>query len=104
MCQNLGMDRSLVIAKLREHAPELRAAGLKHVRLFGSTARGESSERSDVDLLVEFDGVKRQTLVSVGSLQARLSEILSIPVDLSSEDWMREPVRSRAVEEAILAF
>lgn len=98
------MDRSAVLEKLRQHAPELRAAGLLHVRLFGSTARRESSERSDVDLLVDFDPAKKQTLVTVGSLQTRLSEMLEAPVDLSVADWMREPVRSRAVAEAILAF
>ena len=98
------MDRQSVIAKLREHAPELQAAGLMHVRVFGSTARGENSSDSDVDLLVEFDPGKRQTLVSVGSLQSRLSELLNVRVDLSSAEWMREPMRSAAIEEAVLAF
>jgi len=98
------MDRTLVISKLREHAPELKAAGLVHVRVFGSTARGESLRDSDVDLLVEFDPRKQQTLVTVGSLQSRLSELLDVRVDLSAAEWMREPVRSRAIEEAILAF
>ena len=104
LCQNFGMDRTLVISKLREHAPELKAAGLVHVRVFGSTARGESLRDSDVDLLVEFDPRKQQTLVTVGSLQSRLSELLDVRVDLSAAEWMREPVRSRAIEEAILAF
>jgi hypothetical protein len=98
------MDQTTVIARLRQHAPELRAAGLVHVRVFGSTARGEQSQDSDVDLLVEFDPRRRQTLVSVGSLQSRLSDILSSRVDLSSVEWMREPVRSRAMAEALLAF
>jgi predicted nucleotidyltransferase len=98
------MDRSDVLEKLREHAPELRAAGLLHVRVFGSTARGESGPPSDADLLVEFDPAKRQTLVTVGSLQSRLSALLKAPVDLSAPEWMREPVCSRAVAEAILAF
>lgn len=104
ICQNSPMDRAVVIAKLREHAPELQAAGLQHVRVFGSTARGESSDQSDVDLLVDFDPARRQTLVTVGSLQSRLTEILKVRVDLSAPEWMREPVRSRALEEAILAF
>jgi predicted nucleotidyltransferase len=98
------VDQNIVITKLREHAPELRARGLVHVRVFGSTARGESSRQSDVDLLVDFDPSKKQTLVSVGNLQSRLSDILEVRVDLSSPEWMREPVRSRALEEAILAF
>lgn len=104
MCQNLPVDRNDVIAKLRDHAPELRAAGLLHVRVFGSTARGENSSQSDVDLLVDFDPTTRQTLVTVGSLQSRLTDILQVRVDLSSSDWMREPIRARALHEAVLAF
>jgi hypothetical protein len=104
MCQNLVVDRDLVIARLREHEGELRAAGLIHVRVFGSTARGEASGESDVDLLVDFDPSAKQSLVMVGSLQSRLSDILEVKVDLSSSDWMREPVRTAAAQEAILAF
>lgn len=98
------MDRWTVISKLREHAPELKAAGVMHVRVFGSFARGQNSGDSDVDLLVEFDPEKRQTLVSVGRLQGRLSELLDVRVDLSAAEWMREPVRSRATGEALLVF
>jgi predicted nucleotidyltransferase len=98
------VDRNAVIAKLRDHAPELRAAGLMHVRVFGSTARGENSRHSDVDLLVDFDPSTHQTLVTVGSLQSRLCDILQVRVDLSSPAWLREPVRARALEEAVLAF
>ncbi|UIY30190.1 DUF881 domain-containing protein [Neorhizobium galegae] len=35
------MDKDLVIAKLREHEDELRAAGAEHVSIFGSVARGK---------------------------------------------------------------
>ncbi|HTV82145.1 MAG TPA: HepT-like ribonuclease domain-containing protein [Acidobacteriaceae bacterium] len=102
MCRNRALDRNTVIAKLREHSPKLRAAGLAHGRVFGLTARGESCEGSDVDLLVEFDRSRRRMLVTVGSLQTRRSEILAVRVDLPTEAWRREPVRSRAREEAIL--
>lgn len=98
------MDQAVVLERLREHAPELKAAGLAHIRVFGSTARGESKDFSDVDLLVEFDPAKRQTLVTVGSLQTRLSELLHAPVEVSAVEWLREGVRSRAIAEAILAF
>lgn len=98
------MDRTAVISKLRQHEPELRAAGLMHVRIFGSTARGENSPLSDVDLLVDLDPARSHTLVTLGSLQSRLAEILNTPVDLSAREWMREPVRSRALEESVLAF
>ena len=51
MCQSLGMDKDRIIVILRDHAPELKAAGLVHLRVFGSVARGEASPQSDVDLM-----------------------------------------------------
>lgn len=98
------MDRLSVIRTLREHESELREAGIMHLRLFGSLARDEGLPDSDIDLLAEFDKTKRLSIVRVGSLQSRLSDLLGREVDLSSAEWMREPVRSRALREAILAF
>jgi hypothetical protein len=98
------MDREAVISKLREHEQELKAAGIAHLRLFGSVAREEASSASDVDLMADFDSSLRLTLVRVGSLQCRLAELLGADVDLSSAEWMKEPVRSRAMREAVIAF
>lgn len=98
------MDKERILATLRDHAPELKAAGLVHLRLFGSVARGDASSRSDVDLLAEFDVSKPVTLVTVGRLERRLSDLLGVAVDLSSSRWLREPVRERAMEEAVVAF
>lgn len=98
------MDKRCVIEKLRDHQSELRAAGIVHLSVFGSVARDQSSISSDIDLLADFDKSQRLTLVKVGSLQSRLSKMLGAKVDLSSVEWMREPVRSRALREAVLAF
>lgn len=98
------MDKGLVLERLRLHETELRAAGIVRLRVFGSVARNEASSASDVDLLADFDQSKRMTLVKVGSLQNRLSQLLGAPVDLSSPEWMREPVKSKALREAVIAF
>ena len=100
------MDKDRILAILRQHAPELKAAGLLHLRVFGSVARGEASphSHSDVDLLAEFDTSKRITLVTLGSLQSRLTDLLGAEVDLSSAAWMKEPIRHQALQEAVLAF
>ncbi len=104
MAQNIGMDKRFIIERLVQHERELRAAGILHIRVFGSVARDEASAASDVDLLADFDKSKRMTLVKVGSLQSRLSEMLGARVDLSSTEWMREPVKSKALREAVIAF
>jgi predicted nucleotidyltransferase len=98
------MDKDRIIVILREHAPELRAAGLVHLRVFGSVARGEASPQSDVDLMADFDRSKRLTLLTVGRLERRLGDLLGLKVDLSAAEWMKEPVRKQALREAVIAF
>lgn len=49
------MEKDRVIVILREHAPEPKKAGVKHLRVFGSVARYDNSASSDVDLLADFD-------------------------------------------------
>ena len=98
------MDRGYVIQTLRAHEPELKAAGIVHLRLFGSVARGESSAESDVDLMVDLETSKRLSLVGMAHLENRLADLLGAKVDLSPADWMKEPVRERAVRESVLAF
>lgn len=98
------MNESYVIETLRLHEPELRAAGIVHLRLFGSVARGEARADSDVDLMAEIDRSKRLTLFGLAGLENRLSDLLGVKVDLSPANTMKEAVRARADREAIRAF
>jgi len=98
------MERDRVIVILREHAPELKDAGVMHLRVFGSVARGDASSTSDVDLLADFDKSRQLTLVTLGGLESRLTDLLGVKVDLSSPEWMRESVRDRVLQEAVLVF
>ncbi len=50
------MNCDEVIDRLRRSEDDLHRLGMRSLRLFGSVARGEAAEESDVDLLVEFDG------------------------------------------------
>jgi len=93
------MDRGAVIETLRRHESELKAAGVVHLRLFGSVARGEP-----IDLVADPDPARRLTLVSMARLENMLSDLLKAQVDLAISSTMREPVRARAEREAVLAF
>lgn len=104
MWQIVIMDNRAVLNTLRTHEPELKAAGIVHLRLFGSVARGEANERSDIDLMVDLDRSQRLTLVRLARLENRLTDLLGTKVDLSCSDAMRDPVRKRALREAVLAF
>jgi predicted nucleotidyltransferase len=98
------MNKDQVIAKLREHEPELKSAGIVRLAVFGSVARGDNSIGSDVDLLADFDKSKHFTLLTLGRLENRLADLLGTKVDLSSPEWLKESVKSRVLREAISAF
>lgn len=98
------MNRDEVINKLRAHESELKAAGIVRLAVFGSVARGDNSPESDVDLLADFDATRRYTLLTMGRLENRLADLLGTRVDLSSPEWLKEPVRNRVLREAVLAF
>ena len=98
------MDRKAVIETLQRHELELRAAGVVHLRLFGSLARGEQTADSDIDLMADLDPSQRRTLVSMARLENMLSDLLKAQVDLAISSSLREPVRTRAEREAVLAF
>ena len=71
-----------VVANLREHAPELRTRGVRHLYVFGSVARGDARVDSDVDLAIEVDPASDFSLITLGSVAADLEEWLDRGVDL----------------------
>jgi uncharacterized protein len=99
------MNRDQIVAKLREHAPELKAAGVVHLFLHGSYARGTAiRDSSDVDVIAEFDPRRRLSLVDMVAIENRLTDLLGVRVDLSPAKTLKEPVRNKAKREAVLAF
>jgi uncharacterized protein len=98
------MDKSSVLKTLGDNQSELKAAGIVHLRLHGSVARGQQTPASDVDLIADFDSERRFSLIDMAHLHGRLENLLSVPVDLSPAEMLKEPVRERAEREAILVF
>jgi uncharacterized protein len=99
-----AMDRSTVIAKLRQKESELKAAGIISLSLFGSVARGDASPESDIDLMAEFDPARQFSLLDMVGLENRLADILDARVDLTPAKSLKEHIRDRVTREAILAF
>ncbi|HXJ95861.1 MAG TPA: nucleotidyltransferase domain-containing protein [Terriglobia bacterium] len=98
------MDKSTIIATLRDHQAELEAASVVHLRLHGSVARGDASDNSDVDLIADFDAARKYSLLDRVALENRLAEMLGTRVDLSPSTTLKDPVRRKADREAVLAF
>jgi uncharacterized protein len=102
------MKSDEIIAKLREHEPELRAAGVSSLALFGSAARGEQRDYSDIDILVKLsDEARREGFGYFGrldSLNKRLREILQRPVDIVAEPVSKDRLRREIEKDRIVAF
>jgi predicted nucleotidyltransferase len=73
--------------------------GAYNVRVFGSVARGNVDEQSDLDLLVDLE--KGRSLFDLGGLLVDLEELLGYPVDVVTEKGLRDRIRNRVVSEAI---
>lgn len=93
-----------VKAILQSHVQELRSAGILHLDLHGSVARGEATADSDVDLIADFDRAKGLSLFDLVGLQLRLSGILDAPVDLSDRRFLKDEVKQRSAQDAIVVF
>jgi len=75
-----------------------RKRGAYNVRVFGSVARGEDDERSDIDLLVDME--KGRTLLDLGGLLMDLRELLGCSVDVVTEKGLRDRIRDRVLRDA----
>jgi hypothetical protein len=99
------MDKASIIDNLRAHEPELKAAGVAHLFLHGSYARGTMvREASDVDIIAEFDPSRRLSLLDMVAIENRLADMLGVRVDLSPAKSLKDPVAAKASREAALAF
>ncbi|HEX3530328.1 MAG TPA: nucleotidyltransferase domain-containing protein [Thermoanaerobaculia bacterium] len=73
--------------------------GATNVRVFGSVARGEADDRSDVDFLVDMGSGR--SLLDLGGLLADLQELLSHPVDVVTARGLKARIRDRVLREAV---
>jgi len=89
--QNILDHRSEILALAKKH-------GAENVRVFGSVARGDDGEKSDIDLLVTL-GDKR-TPFFPGGLKADLEDLLHCEVDIVTENALHKLIRTQILKEA----
>src|SRR3977135_2134013 len=101
------MKRDEIIATLRAREPELRAAGIASLSLFGSIARGDDRGDSDVDVAVRLSNHSLQGFAYFGQLDRltrHLETILGQPVDIVVEPVQKERLRREIEEDRAIAF
>ena len=74
--------------------------GAYNVRVFGSVARGDDDEKSDVDFLVRMED--NRSLMDLAALLADLEALLGRAVDLAPEEDLRPKLKDRILRDAVL--
>jgi predicted nucleotidyltransferase len=97
------MTRADIIAVLRNEASDIRKLGATALYLFGSTARGDVRDDSDIDLFIDYDP-DRFSFVELIRLRERLSLVLGRPADVSTRDGLHPLLRPQIEAEAIKVF
>lgn len=77
----------------------LRRHGVTNPEIFGSAARGDDREDSDVDLLVDF--APGTDIIDIIGIKRELEDVLGVPVDLVPRNGLKERVRSRAAKDLL---
>jgi uncharacterized protein len=97
------MKRDEAIACLKRHEPELKRLGVERLFLFGSVARDEAREDSDVDLFFDY---KKGDLDLFGlmDIKERASAILGRRADIMTRDSIHRMLRSRVERSAVPVF
>ena len=90
--EDLFKRREEIIAIARQY-------GASDIRIFGSVARGDTNENSDVDLIVRFE--PGRSLFDHGGLIEDLRNLLGIKVDVISDDGIRERWRKHLEQESV---
>jgi predicted nucleotidyltransferase len=86
---------------LRKHKKELKEKyKVKSIAIFGSYARGEQKETSDIDILIDY--YEPISLLKLIELENYLSDLLGIKVDLITKNSIHNPYVKKSIEEDLI--
>jgi uncharacterized protein len=100
---NSRMDRKDIIADLRRQADAIRAFGVTALYLYGSAARNEVQEDSDIDLFADVD-YDRFGFVPFMDLREFLAAILGRNVDFTTRNALHPDMKERILRSAVKVF
>ena len=97
------MKRDEAIDRLKAHEAELKRLGVERLYLFGSTARGDATESSDVDLFFDYEKGKFG-LFELMDVKEYAAGILGRPTDIMTRDSLHKAIRQRVEATAVRVF
>jgi predicted nucleotidyltransferase len=92
------------LRRLARNREKLRTYSVRHIAVFGSTARDQATIHSDVDLLVEFDPEAKVGLFTFVDLLDFLTDAMGTRIDLATPGALRPEMREVILAQAVRAF
>jgi hypothetical protein len=93
-------NRDDILKKIEENAETIRGFGVRRLGIFGSHARGDQNQSSDIDFLVEFEDATLQRYLD---LQEFLEQLFQCRVDLVFADTLKPRLKPIILKEAVYA-
>jgi len=103
VCYAFPTKREEAIGRLQEHEADLKRLGVERLYLFGSTARGEAGDDSDVDLFFDYEKGKLG-LFELMDVKAYAASILGRKADIMTRDSLHRILRPQIEASAIRVF
>ena len=97
------MKREEALSRLKEHEAELKRLGVEHLYMFGSTARAEAHDDSDVDLFFDYERGKLG-LFELMDVKAFAARILDARTDIMTRDGIHRTLRRHIEATALRVF
>ncbi|MFQ5788197.1 MAG: nucleotidyltransferase family protein [Thermodesulfobacteriota bacterium] len=102
MSDTKSFNLERIINILKEHKTELKEKyGVKEIGIFGSYVSGEYKEKSDLDVLVEFEEDAKIGLLKFVNLANYLSDLISVKVDLVEKSALKPRIGKRILREVV---
>ena len=89
---------------LRKAEAELRAKGILHAGIVGSTARGEQRTGSDIDIIIDFDPSARITIYDYVGIKDDIAGLFKQPVDVVDRRGLKPDLRQPVTRDLVYAF
>jgi predicted nucleotidyltransferase len=98
------MNKREAIAGLKRHAEAVKALGATSLYLFGSVARDEAKEQSDLDLFIDYDPEGKFSLLELVGIKLLLEDKLGVNVDVTTRDSLYPMLRADIEHSAVRVF
>lgn len=98
----MKLEQALITLRKAEIA--LRAKGVQHAAIFGSTARGEAHAESDVDVLIDFDPSASVTVYDYVAVRNDIASLFDGRVDVVDREGLKPHLRKPVTQDLVYAF